>query len=337
MSFVRNPIYWKTTTIDGVEYELPFVDRIVMPIMPDPSTQIAALRTGVLDYDLDIESMYFDSLEATTPLLYTRALMGNGDVVSFNTRDTASPVSNIDVRRALMVGTDINAFNALSGMSGMPLHWFPGGPDIISSYTPLEEMPAETRLLFDYDPTLAMEMLSLAGYPDGFEIDMEVRPFLIDGERAALLQNQWAKIGVDLDIKVVEETVWFAHRYSLGYGDTTIGTLEMTNPQHLLRWCHSTLGALNISGYTNARFDELVETGTACMDSTEANTYFKEAALIFINEVGFLPLDMFVTSPYWWPWLKNYYGETNVADATQIQRLFAYMWIDQDLKAEMGY
>ncbi len=337
MSFVRNPDYWRTTTIDGVEYEIPFVDRIVLPIMPDPSTQIAALRTATIDYHQNVQNMYWDSLEVTTPLLFTRALMGNGLVVAFNTRDTESPVSNRDVRRALMVGTDLKAVNALVGLPGMPLHWFPGGPDIPTSYTPLEELPAETRLLFDYNPTLAKQMLADAGYPAGFKMEMQIRPFIADGERGALLEDQWAEIGVDLELVVMETTAWAARRYTLGFGDATIAPMEITNPQHLLRWGHSTLGPLNMSGFTNARFDELVETGTGTVDSAEANVYFKEAALLFLNEVGYLCLDMSAVSPYWWPWIKNYYGETNITDASQVVRLFAYMWIDQDLKEEMGY
>ena len=46
----RNPDYWLTTTIDGKEYELPFIDTVIYPIIPDESTQIAALRTAQLDW-----------------------------------------------------------------------------------------------------------------------------------------------------------------------------------------------------------------------------------------------------------------------------------------------
>jgi len=236
-----------------------------------------------------------------------------------------------------MVGTDHAAINALVGLPGMPEHWFPGGPDVPTSFTPLEELPASTRLLYDYNPTLAKQMLADAGYPDGFQIEMQIQPQIAWGERGALLKDQWDKIGVELDLVVVETTVWAARRYTLGFADATIAPMEIVNPQHLLRWGHSTLGPLNMSGYTNATFDELVEAGTATVDSAVANAKFKEAALIFLDEVGYITLDMSVSSPYWWPWLKNYYGETNITDANRIECLFGYMWIDQDLKDEMGY
>jgi len=39
---------------------------------------------------------------------------------------------------------------------------------------------------------------------------------------------------------------------------------------------------------------------------------------------------------YWWPWIKNYYGERSIGDG-ELATILAYAWIDQDLKAEMGY
>ena len=38
----------------------------------------------------------------------------------------------------------------------------------------------------------------------------------------------------------------------------------------------------------------------------------------------------------WWPWVKNYYGET-YAGAWRPGPIYARIWIDQDLKKKMGY
>ena len=37
-----------------------------------------------------------------------------------------------------------------------------------------------------------------------------------------------------------------------------------------------------------------------------------------------------------WPWLKGYNGETALGYG-EFNWLFAYLWIDQDLKKAMGY
>jgi hypothetical protein len=44
-----------------------------------------------------------------------------------------------------------------------------------------------------------------------------------------------------------------------------------------------------------------------------------------------------VARMYYWPWIKNYYGEfTNTDDGT-FGSLIQLMWIDENLKKEMGY
>ncbi len=39
---------------------------------------------------------------------------------------------------------------------------------------------------------------------------------------------------------------------------------------------------------------------------------------------------------YWWPWVKNYYGETTVGFLDQAP-ILSRVWIDQNLKKAMGY
>ena len=49
---------------------------------------------------------------------------------------------------------------------------------------------------------------------------------------------------------------------------------------------------------------------------------------------------VFLPAPHyfiaWWPWVKNYNGETR-AGAAKPGPIYARVWIDQDLKKKMGY
>jgi peptide/nickel transport system substrate-binding protein len=47
-----------------------------------------------------------------------------------------------------------------------------------------------------------------------------------------------------------------------------------------------------------------------------------------------------LSAPYfltcYWPWLKNYYGEVNVG-RENFNPMAKTLWIDQDLKEDLGY
>ncbi|GAH04609.1 unnamed protein product, partial [marine sediment metagenome] len=151
----RNPDYWRTTTINGKEYEIPFIDELVLPVIGDDATRVAAIRTGTVDIHMMVPTMYWDSLAATSPeLLWAPSTSGETTGIVFNCKE--EPLSNRDVRRALMIGTNLKLIADAT---------YPGGLDYeypvyssLAGHIPLDELPAETRLLFDYNPTLAKTM-----------------------------------------------------------------------------------------------------------------------------------------------------------------------------------
>jgi peptide/nickel transport system substrate-binding protein len=58
--------------------------------------------------------------------------------------------------------------------------------------------------------------------------------------------------------------------------------------------------------------------------------------LHIISKVTTIGLSPTPEASYWWPWVKNYYGEACVLDKA-IAPVLARAWLDQDLKAKMGY
>jgi hypothetical protein len=63
----------------------------------------------------------------------------------------------------------------------------------------------------------------------------------------------------------------------------------------------------------------------------------KEASVIMLNDMLIdIPLYLRSGRMYWWPWVKNYYGTRSVQDGFW-PSIAKFVWIDQDLKAEMGY
>jgi len=342
MSFVRNPNYWKTTTIDGVEYQLPFIEQVVVTNIPDASTQLAALMTGVLDVNRAVRPTYWDMLDTQASSMEKQVLTRGTTCVDF--RCDEPPFDDVMVRRALTVGTDRDEFRRFAMLPPETPYVYdppqPGDP----AYIPLEELPEDTQLLYDYNPGLAIEMLANAGHPDGLKTSILVAANNVEWmDVVALLQNQWSKIGVELDLNTVEDVEYNRQRYPLpepGYHGCLIDTGAQHNPMTFLDTaCRSgSAGFMNYGVYSNPVMDRLIDEARVEFDIDKQISIIKEATLIYQDEAARINLYTTRQRIYWWPWLKNYYGEfTGQDDNLCWSNVIAYAWIDQDLKEEMGF
>ena len=344
MIYERNPLYWDKTVIDGVEYEIPFLDEMVYTIISDESTRIAALRTGKLDlvggFETSVPLRYKDTLSSTSPdLILEEVLDTLGHYVEFFAQNDGLPpqiTTDVDVRRALMIGADLEAV-AEAVFLKAEVHSWPASYLDQDVFTPFDELPESSQELFNYDPAKAKQLLADAGYPDGFELTMVIdAASSLHLDQASMLKDQWAKIGVELGLRVMESGAMqeFTH--------TDAGE---SPPFHLRLGRESSHAAeISIGGriaggfrpgvppYYDARFKD----GNKTVDTEGRNAIYKEISLRAIGEVIHIPLG----TPYLllahWPWVKNWYGETEES-AWSTAHTNARVWIDQDLKKEMGY
>jgi peptide/nickel transport system substrate-binding protein len=340
MSFTKNENYWTTTTIDGTEYEIPFIDQIICPIIPDPSTRMSAMRTGKADWAIPemMPPEQYGMLDSV-PELKMVQLAGTSASMWTSFRCDEPPFDNVDVRRALIVGTNMKEFHKLAMAPDLNALWNPVFPDN-PAYVPLEEMPEDIQVLYDYNPELAKKMLADAGYPNGLKVKLTTETVERDRDRAALLQNQWSKIGVDLEIDARETVDYLAARYPTPE-PTYHGVIEegftSANPMTVLDMVYKTRGGLNYAVYSNPELDELINDALWELDPKKQTEIIKDATVVLLRDAVAVPLSYDRGRIYWWPWVKNYYGELKLADDCGQSQILNYMWIDQNLKAEMGY
>jgi peptide/nickel transport system substrate-binding protein len=335
MSYVKNPNYWDTTVIDGVEYQMPFVDRVIFPIIPDVATQMAALRTGKVDYHMAPPIAQWETIDRLSPdLISVTFSTGGGSAIGLNC--TEPPFDEKEVRQAMIIGTDVTGFMRLLHAESLPQRWWPSSPANPAVYIPTEDLPAATQVLFTYNPTLAKQMLADAGYPEGFRTSIYVSSGATSLDIAALAKDQWVKIGVEADIVSMDPSTLASYQYAVTYEGTVVAGLDAANPIVTLVSEAQTGAWFNFAGYSNAAFDEVMDELAVEFDTPEQNRLCKEGALTMLEEFPYIPLSPTVTRVYWWPWLNNYYGEFSLSDGA-MHSMIPYMWIDQGLKAEMGY
>ena len=83
-------------------------------------------------------------------------------------------------------------------------------------------MPEETRVLYEYHPELAKQMIADAGYPNGFKMKLEMVDTFPQADIAAVLVDQWSKIGVEVELVVLDSATSHDHRFGRNYEDARI-------------------------------------------------------------------------------------------------------------------
>ncbi len=337
VTYTKNPNYWGTTIIDGKEYKLPFVDKLVRPIISDATTRLAALRTGKVDLDYAVEWKFKDSLAQTNPEL-KRWRWLDSSPESLALRLDRPPTDDKRVRYALSMALDREAmrqalFNGEAEILEFPFPSFWGE----QYYTPLEKLPAETREQFEYNPDKAKQLLAEAGYPNGFKLELVYSATgTLQGDIAAMVADFWKKIGVETELRPLEYASYYSAMMARTYENTYLLSTDPGTPLAIMRKLGETGQRWNPAIFSDPWFDETLAKALLEMDDAKLAAMLKELNVYLLDSCAYIQLPTAYNYEYAWPWLKNWYGEV-FAGAYNSAPIQARMWIDQELKKQMGY
>jgi len=212
--------------------------------------------------------------------------------------------------------------------------------EFMDLYTPLEEQPETVRELFGYNPEKSQQLLAEAGYPDGFKAKIVCTSGWVD--TLSVIKAYWEKIGVDLQVdvkdspvltsilvrkKVEEMIIMSAAYYGVDNASKfsnyfSVGYLNMRRVDDPV--CNQAIKAVDELGweyYTNrAKFAEIM----------------KPVYQYVLEQCWDIPLPAYYAYKFWQPWVKDYRGEGSVGYLNSSNWLH-YIWLDKDLKKEMGY
>ncbi|MBA7620013.1 hypothetical protein ES703_27355 [subsurface metagenome] len=330
-TFERNPNWWNKAIVDGKEYQVPFVDKVIYPIIKDLSTQIAALRTAKVDWAVFIAAEYTESLAETNPELQRWPLLYSG-ALNVGMRCDLEPYSDKRVRRAMSMAIDRQAFiDTIYGGAGEFLSWsfYSGWPETL--YTPVDKLPESTRELFEYNPEKAKQLLAEAGYPDGFKTNVVLPSIPAEMDAMAFCADYWAKIGVECELIVKDYASYTS--FVLGKKHDQMGEYSNT--------CSTPLGGIlkktqvghphNLACWEDAEFLELYFQAAEEPDLVKRDKSLKAMHIRFLDECPYVVLPSQYFYNYAHPWVKNYYGENSLG-AWGRGHIIAEIWIDKELK-----
>ena len=343
MTYSKNPDYWGFDE-KYPENRLPYIDRINRLIMPDKATQLAALRSGKLDYigqsgGGQVQATHqVETLQRTNPeiAVYPWAFRSETSL-AFNMRQP-SPFQDIRVRKAMQMAIDLETINnTYFGGFGMTKPQGIIGDAMKGFFVPFEEWPEETKKVFTYDPEGAEALLDEAGYPrgaDGIRFKAVNNPLPgWDMGYQEIAVEYWAAIGVDVEIRTHEGTQLNGLITDGTYEGMTFMELGNDTPQNILL-ARLLIGAVwGRTGHQDPVMDARAKAAMAAPTLEEQQRLTAEADMYMIEQHWYIWGPKVPQFEAVQPWVIGFNGEIYGHTHAPFERL----WIDSALKREMGF
>jgi ABC-type transport system substrate-binding protein len=298
--------------------------------------QIAGLRTGKIDWMLRVGVKDASDLTQAAPgLIQQKYLTGSCDYLSINRLNSAI-LSNKDVRRALMIGTDLKSI-ADTVYGGGEYYSWPFAPGV-PGFTPLDELPAAQKELWTYDSAKAKALLESAGYPDGFKMEIMVSSASIaDVNLANTLAGMYAKIGVTVSVNSLSPNLVTSNWISNNYKDSVITNRIVVNPITAMNLARAGgLYRFASSDPLGMQQEVMYVDMVSTVDPAQRALKLQALGQSFMGDVSTIGFTNAYAYNCYWPWFKNYYGELDASYYNAVPMIMRG-WIDSSLKKSLGY
>ncbi len=310
----RNPHYWDAETVKLNEIHFHPTENV--------TTEERMFRAGQLHRTASIPIDKVEVYRQDNPqLLYAKPYLGNY-FYRFNIKKPH--LADKRVRRALAMAID---------RQQIVDHVTKGGEVPADTFTPPDTLGYSAKPGFEFNPEKARELMAEAGYPngEGFPVT-ELLYNTSEGHRkiAVAIQQMWHKyLGVNITLNNQD---WKVYLNSVDRGDYAIARAgwigDYVDPNTFLdMWV--TDGGNNRTGWSNARYDELVlKLAPEAKDRESRYRLLREAEAILLDAMPVIPIYIYTSKSLVQPSVKGL--QPNLLDYT----LYKTIWLDASAKAE---
>ncbi len=260
--------YWQKGD-DG--QPLPYLDGIVYRVIGNASVAALELRTGNIDFMIDVDGKDFAAVESNPDLVFL-AEKWAGRLPRMGFSATNGPFKdNLKLRQAALYAIDRDSLAKTIGFGkALGARYFVWPPGLIG-YD--ESVPN-----YWYDQSKAKQLLSEAGHPNGIDITVTTQRDPVRSKTAEIVKQMWDTIGIRTTIEVMEDAAW-TKKIVLGPGEyDSAGPGCCTSPldpgPSLMDLLHST-GSYNFAHHSSPEMDKCLEDGEATYDAKERNQIYK--------------------------------------------------------------
>ena len=299
----------------------PYLDMVVFKFYKDQSTIASALRSKTVDMTWLKDPKVAALMVKTSPdLVSAPGQTSRTFPIWLNMK--AKPMSDVNVRRALSLATDRAAcLQTVLGGSGKVGATIPESQ--VGGYNGTGDLP-----YYKYDPDQAKKLLADAGYPNGIDLGdyLVVAANALDVACAQILQQQWAKAGIKVNIRPMETAPLLAQWTKGDWGTLLSVALSWSpDPDAILQRFVSTGLYGKASGMADTKLDGMIADARAQTDlekraaaNLEIQKYIADNA--YVIEVYQYPLRW----EMWWNYVHDY-----VPLAANIRTFVRTTWLDK--------
>ncbi|MDQ4121512.1 MAG: peptide ABC transporter substrate-binding protein [Acidobacteriota bacterium] len=291
----KNPFYWDAKSVQ--------LDEIKFYPVEDINTAMNLYKAGEVDatYNRSVPRSWLFFIQQKKDHMDER----EASIEYYLINTTKPPTNDVRVRRAFALALDkriltVQRRNAKPLSSLVP-------PAIFVGY--------QSQQTEDFNPELSKKLLAEAGFrdehgnydPSKFPVDqIEIAYNTSEGNRfnAEIIQAQWKQhLGITVPLKNMETRAYIEYATKLQYkGFARLGyAADYIDPYSFLS-VFAEAGGNNGTGWSSARFKELLDKANQTLDNTERYRMLSEAESLFLSEQPVIPLTISSTN-----WLKKPY------------------------------
>jgi ABC-type oligopeptide transport system substrate-binding subunit len=313
----KNPFYWDAQSVR--------LDEIKFYPIEDINTAMNLYKSGDVDatYNRSVPRSWLFFIQQKKDHMDER----EASIEYYLINTTKPPTNDVRVRRAFALAIDkrlltVQRRNAKPLASLVP-------PAIFTGY--------ESQQTEDFNPELSKKLLAEAGYRGAngnydaskFPVDqIEIAYNTSESNRfiAELVQAQWKQnLGLTVSLKNMETKTYVNYATKLEYkGFARLGyAADYVDPYSFLS-VFATAGGDNGTGWSSARFKELLDKANQTLDNKERYRMLAEAESLFLSEQPIIPLTISSTN-----WLKKPYVKGMFANPLTLHP-WKFVWIERN-------
>jgi len=272
----KNPNYWES---DGGN-KLPYLDKVMIKFIIEPSTLVAAVKTGEVDGINSVSPQFVSDLRRDPKLNVLTAVGGNWRCMHFNL--AKEPFSDKALRKAVTFALDRKEIVERVEFGEAIVAHGPISPPMGSFYDPAFETGKNGQY---FDLEQAKALMKQSKHASGVDVTLLSNNSGTAPRQCEVMQAQLAKIGVRVKIELADSPTfrrrWLQERQwdlvQLQW-DADLDPDETLYPE-----LHSS-EAWNAGKWVNKDFDRAVESARAEADNKKRKKFYDDAVKAIVED-----------------------------------------------------